>query len=154
MPASKDPVKGDPYVSCYFKVTFGSHIKNVMFTEVGGISKEFEVTEHKLSTPKGQEVVRKIPGRTKWGQLTLKRGITSELDVYKWRQLVEQGKVADARTNGTIQMLDMASDKVLAEWNVSAAWPSKISGPNFKSDANEVATEELTVVYEDIDRKQ
>jgi phage tail-like protein len=65
---------------------------------------------------------------------------------------VELGNVAKARVNGTIHMLDMASDKVVAEWTVTAAWPSKISGPNFKADGNEVATEELTVVYEDIDR--
>lgn len=152
MPASQDPIKGDPYVSCYFKVSFGDHIKNLLFTEINGISKEFEIAEHKIITPKGQEVVRKLPGRVKWGQLTLKRGITSELDVYKWRQTVEQGKVKEARVNGTIHMLDMASDTVLAEWNVTAAWPSKISGPNFKADGNEVATEELTVVYEGIER--
>jgi phage tail-like protein len=152
MPASQDPIKGDPYVSCYFKVSFGDHIKNVLFTEVNGISKEFEIAEHKIVTAKGQEVVRKIPGRSKWGQLTLKRGITGELDVYQWREQVELGNVAKARVNGTIHMLDMASDKVVAEWTVTAAWPSKISGPNFKADGNEVATEELTVVYEDIDR--
>ncbi|MBL8058822.1 MAG: phage tail protein [Anaerolineales bacterium] len=152
MPASQDPIKGDPYVSCYFKVSFGDHVKNLVFTEISGISKEFEIAEHKVLTPKGQEVVRKLPGRVKWGQLTLKRGITSELDVYKWRQLVEQGKVKDARVNGTIHMLDMASDSVLAEWNVTAAWPSKISGPNFKADENAVATEELSVVYEGIER--
>jgi phage tail-like protein len=154
MPASKDPVKGDPYVSCYFKVSFGSHIKNVIFTEVNGIGKEFDIAEHKVVTSKGQEIVRKIPGRTKWGQLTLKRGITAEMDVYQWRRMVEEGKVQDARVNGSVYMLDMASDTVLGQWDVTAAWPSKISGPSLKADANEVATEEITVVYEDIDRVQ
>jgi phage tail-like protein len=152
MPAAKDPIKGDPYVNCYFKVSFGNHIKNAYFTEVSGISREFEITEHKIVTHKGQEVVRKLPGRTKWGDITLKRGLTSEMDVYKWRAMVEQGKVTDARTNGTIYMLHMSTDEVLAQWDLTAAWPSKINGPSFKSDANDAATEELTVVYEDIER--
>jgi phage tail-like protein len=154
MPAAQDPIKGDPFVSCYFAVSFGSHVKNAFFTEINGLAKEFEVAEHKVVTQKGTEIVRKLPGRNKWGQVTLKRGLTSEMDVYKWRALVEQGKVKEARCTGALQMLDMASADVVAEWELIAAWPSKISGPALKTDGNDPATEEITVVYEEINRKK
>jgi len=73
------------------------------FTEVSGIGSETEVVEHKVVTKDGKsDFVQKIPGRLKWGDITLKRGITSELDVYSWRKLVEDGKVATARANGSI----------------------------------------------------
>lgn len=151
MPAATDPVKGDPLLTFLFVVDFGDKLKNVAFTEVGGISKEFEVVEHKVMTSKGSQIVRKIPGRTKWGELTLKRGITTNMDVYKWRKMVEDGAVDKARTNGTITMFDQTL-KPAAKWNVEAAWPSKINGPSFKADGNDVATEEITVVYEHIER--
>lgn len=151
MPVAQNPIKGDPLVSCYFEVDFGSHLKNVRFTEVSGLSAEIAIVEHKVVTQKGQEVIRKVPGRAKWGEITLKRGITGEMDVYEWRQKVVEGKVDQARTNGTIKMLQMDGTQA-AEWNVIAAWPSKINGPTFKSDGDEVAVEEITIVYEDIDR--
>ena len=49
--------------------------------------------EYKASGPKGEFVMKKVPGRMKWNNVTLKRGITSEMDMWKWRKLVEQGKV-------------------------------------------------------------
>lgn len=151
MPVGQDPVKGDPLVSCYFEADFGDHLKNVRFTEISGINAELAVVDHKIISQKGQEVVRKVPGRTKWGDITLKRGITSEMDVYEWRQKVVEGKVDKARTNGTIKMLEHDGNAV-AEWQVTAAWPSKISGPSLKSDGDEIAMEEITICYEYIER--
>jgi len=153
MALGQDPLKGDPLVSCYFEVDFGDHLKNVRFTEVSGINAEVAVVDHKIISAKGQEVVRKVPGRAKWGEITLKRGITAELDVYDWRQKVVEGKVDKARTNGTIKMLEHDGN-VAAIWQVTAAWPSKINGPSLKSDGDEIGTEEITVVYEDITREK
>lgn len=151
MPLGQDPVKGDPLVSCYFEADFGDHLKNVRFTEISGINAELAVVDHKIISQKGIEVVRKVPGRTKWGDITMKRGITSEMDVYEWRQKVVEGKVDKARTNGTIKMLEHDGN-VAAEWQVTAAWPSKINGPSLKSDGDEIAMEEITICYEYIER--
>jgi len=40
----------------------------------------------------------------KWGDVTLKRGITKSMDIWDWRQKVEEGKGGDARRNGSIIM--------------------------------------------------
>ncbi|MBL8880079.1 MAG: phage tail protein, partial [Phycisphaerales bacterium] len=47
-----------------------------------------EIIEHKIVDTKGREIVQKIPGRMKWQDISLKRGITKEMDIWKWRKQV------------------------------------------------------------------
>ena len=89
----------------------------------------------------------------KWGDITLKRGITAEFDIWTWRKQVEDGLVDAARTNGSIIMLDQELTPV-AQWDFENAWPSKVSGPQVQSDSNNYGVEELTIVHEYIVRVQ
>jgi phage tail-like protein len=123
------------------------------FTECSGIGSEHEVVDHKVVTPDGKQVIMKIPGRLKWGDITLKRGVTSSMEIWKWRKLVEDGKVEQARCNGSIVMYDQEL-KPVARWNFQRAWPTKVSGPTPKSDGNEIGLEELTIAHEYIARVQ
>ena len=100
----------------------------------------------------GHEVVRKIPGRLKWTDVTLKRGITSDLQIWEWRQNVVEGKMSDARKNITITMLDRTY-KPISKWHFTKCWPSKVSGPSFKSDDNSFGVEEVTLVHEGMYRE-
>jgi phage tail-like protein len=151
MPAAKDVLQGDPLVS----YNFGIEVEGIIsgfFTECSGLGSESEVIEHKVVGTNGKEVVRKIPGRLKWGDVTLKRGVTTNMDFWDWRKMVEDGNVAQARKNGSIIMYDQEGTEV-ARWNFERGWPSKISGPSVKSDGNEVVVEELTLVHEYIKRE-
>lgn len=149
MPAANDPVAGDPLVSFNFGLDLSGAVVGY-FTEVSGLGSETEVIEHKI-VKDGKEIVRKIPGRLKWGDITLKRGITASMDIWDWRKQVEDGDVASARKNGSIYMLDQEANEV-ARWNFEAGWPSKVSGPSIKSDSNEIGVEELVIVHEYITR--
>jgi len=140
----------DPLVGFNFMIDVGGKIKGY-FTEVSGLGSENDIIESKVMTEKGIEVVLKIPGRLKWGDITLKRGITSNMDMWDWRQMVVDGDVAGARMNGSIVMFDRTGAEA-ARWNVTNAWPLKISGPAPKSDSNEISVEELTLVHEAIVR--
>ena len=62
------------------------------FRECTGLGSENEVVEYKASGPKGEFVIKKVPGRMKWNNITLKRGITDAMDMWKWRKLVEDGQ--------------------------------------------------------------
>ena len=151
MPTANEAAgREDPLLSFNFGIDVGGTIKGY-FTEISGLGSENEIVEQKVVTDKGVEVVLKIPGRLKWGDITLKRGITSNLDLWDWRKQVEDGLVSDARKNGSIIMYDREL-KESARWNFTNAWPSKISGPAPKSDGNEIAIEELTLVHEYIER--
>lgn len=146
------PARGtDPLTGFHFQLDLGGKVAGY-FTEVSGLGSENEVIEHKVISD-GQQIIQKIPGRLKWGDITLKRGITSMMDIWDWRKLVEEGKVNDARTNGSIIMLDQELTPV-AQWDFEGAWPSKVSGPQAQSDSNNYGIEELTVVHEYITRVQ
>lgn len=148
--ANEEAVREDPLVSFHFMIDVQGEITGY-FSEVSGLGSESEIIEQKVVNEKGIEIVKKIPGRLKWGDITLKRGITSNMDMWTWRQKVEEGKVNEARKNGSIVMFDQELAEK-ARWNFVNGWPTKISGPAPKADGNEIGVEELTIAHELIKR--
>jgi phage tail-like protein len=121
------------------------------FQECTGLGSENEVVEYKASGPKGEYVIHKVPGRLKWNNITLKRGITDAMDLWEWRKLVEEGKVEEARKNGSIIMFDQTGKEV-ARWNLTNAWPCKLTGPSPNAGENTPAIEELEITVEGYER--
>jgi phage tail-like protein len=142
----------DPLVGFHYGIEVQG-VVNGYFTECSGIGSENELIEHKVVDDKGRESIQKIPGRLKWQDVTLKRGITSNMDIWDWRDQIVEGKVDDARKNGSIVMFDQAGDEV-ARWNFENAWPLKVSGPSMKADSNEFGIEELVITHEGLYREK
>jgi phage tail-like protein len=140
----------DPLVSAWFGVEFQGSVVGA-FRECTGLGSENEVVEYKASGPKGEYTIKKVPGRMKWQNITLKRGITDSLDMWKWRKIVEEGKIDEARKNGSIVMFNQKGEEV-ARWDFVAAWPNKITGPTANAQNNEVAIEELEITHEGYSR--
>jgi len=136
----------DPLAVFNFGLEFQGTIAGY-FTDCSGIGSENEVIEAKVVDETGHDIVKKVPGRLKWSDISLKRGITSSLDIWDWRQKVVEGNMSDARKNGSIVMFDRAYAEV-ARWNFTNGWPSKVTGPEFKSDSNEFGIEEVVIVHE------
>ena len=140
----------DPLVGFQFAVEVGGMVTGY-FTECSGIGSENEISEHKVVTDDGHEVVQKIPGRLKWNDVSLKRGITDNMQIWEWRAMVEDGKMKDARKNCSIIMMDRNYTPA-ARWDFVNAWPSKVTGPEVKSDSNDFGIEEMTLVHEGMKR--
>ena len=140
----------DPLVSAWYGVEFQGEVKGA-FRECSGLGSQNEVVDYKASGPKGEYIMKKVPGRMTWNPITLKRGITDAMDLWKWRKVVEDGKIDDARKNGSIVMYNQQGQEV-ARWNFVNAWPSKITGPSPNANANEIAIEEMEVVHEGYER--
>jgi phage tail-like protein len=94
------------------------------FQQVSGLSSESTVVEYRSGNEGGTTTTQKIPGVLKWGDITLKRGITADLSLAMWRKLVEDGDVQAARQNGSIVLLN-ASMQPVATWTFVNGWPSK-----------------------------
>jgi phage tail-like protein len=141
----------DPLIGFTFRLDISGQIAG-FFTECSGIGSENEVIDHKVVDDQGQDLIKKIPGRMKWTDVTLKRGVTSSMEIYDWRQKVIDGKVDDARTNCSIHLLSRDYQDIAA-WHFEDAWPSKVSGPTIKSDSNEIAIEEVTIVHQKMYRE-
>ncbi|MFQ5409137.1 MAG: phage tail protein [Anaerolineales bacterium] len=140
----------DPLISFKFSLDMGDNVTG-FFTECSGIGSETEVTDHLVVDENGVDVVMKLPGRLKYTDITLKRGITDTMDIWDWRQKVEEGKIDDARTNCSIIMYDREGTPA-AQWDLINAWPSKVTGPEFKSDSNDYGVEEVVLVHEGMRR--
>ena len=140
----------DPMVGFHFGIEVQGIISGY-FTECSGLGSENDVVDHKVIEGGFKQIVQKIPGRLKWGDITLKRGITAQMDFWDWRKMVEDGKVNDARKNGTITMYDESLSPI-AQWDFVNGWPSKISGPQLQADTNAYGIEEITIVHEGIKR--
>lgn len=140
----------DPLAGFQYALDIGGKVSG-FFQDCSGIGSEHEIIEQKLTDANGRPFIQKIPGRMKWNDVTLKRGITDEMDLWKWRKLVEDGEVDKARTHCSIVMMSRAG-KPVAQWDFVNAWPSKVSGPELKSDSNDYGVEELVIVHEGMTR--
>ena len=142
---------------------YGLDIQGVVagfFSEAYNIGSENEIVEQKTvqQTPRGnQSVVIKIPGKLKFSDITLKRGTTNNMDLWKWRQEVVNGAVNSARRDGSLVMYD-STLKEIARWNFLRAWPSKLIGnpvdASATSPSGSMAIESVTIVVEWLERKK
>ena len=140
----------DPLVGFQYRIEVSGVITGY-FTECSGLGSEHELIEHKIINEQGNEEIRMLPGRRKWDQIKLKRGITDSMEIWDWRKLVEEGQMSDARMNGSIMMLNQELSPV-AQWDFENGWPMKVTGPELKADSNAYGLEELTIVHEGIRR--
>jgi phage tail-like protein len=141
--------KQDPLVSFSFYVDIQGAVVGT-FRECSGLGSETELIEAK-ETDRGKLIYMKIPGALKWENISLKRGVTNSMDIWKWRKQVEKGDISGARKNGSIMMYNQTGDEV-ARWNFTQGWPRKVSGPSFNAQNNEIGIEELEIVHEGIER--
>lgn len=94
---------------------------------------------------------RKLSGVTKYGNITLKWGITDSMELYNWRQQIIDTGAEGARKNMSIILIDEAgSDK--ARWDIVRAWPTKYDPADFSAKGNEVAIDTLEIVHEGFKR--
>ncbi|MGA2828837.1 MAG: phage tail protein [Streptosporangiaceae bacterium] len=84
-------------------------------------------------------------GPVKFSQLTLKRGMTSNLQLWSWLALTARGTVAPA--SGTVTMWDTDSTPVI-EFALQGCLPVRMRGPSLNAREGLVAVEELALVYE------
>ena len=141
----------DPLVAFKFGLEIEGKLSG-FFTTVGGVGSESEVVEHKIVNPDtGETIIQKIPGRLSWTDVTLKRGVTSSIDVWEWRQQIVEGKVEEARTNCSIIAYNQANEEI-ARWNLDNAWPSKVTGPEMDAGSTDYMVEEMTIVHEGMSR--
>jgi phage tail-like protein len=84
-------------------------------------------------------------GPVKFSQLTLKRGMTSNLQLWTWLTLTARGTVAPA--SGTVTMLDTDGTPVI-EFALHGCLPVRMRAPSLNARDGLVAVEELALVYE------
>src|SRR5438067_2323772 len=82
------------------------------FTELSGLTSEMDVTELKENGPDGKLIIKKIPGAHKTPTLTLKRAKNVSMELYKWHKAALDGKVKEARKNGSVILYDYQAGEI------------------------------------------
>lgn len=98
---------------------------------------------------------RKLSGLTKYGNITLKAGITSganSLELFRWHNDVSAGLIGDRRRNIAISVLDESGKTEMARFVISDCWPVKYDPSDLSGKGNEVMIELLELANEGIER--
>jgi len=134
-----------PLPKFYFKVILDSQDNAVSFQEVSGLETETQPIEYRHGDSKLFSTI-KMPGIVKTGNVTLKKGIfVNNNNFWKWYDAIKMNTIE--RETVVIQLLDEGGNPTMT-WTLSNAWPTKITGTDMKSDANEVAVELLELAHE------
>lgn len=113
--------------------------------EVTGLDAETQAVEYRHSDSKTYAPI-KMPGIQKMSQVTIKKGIFVKDDrFWNWYNEIKMNTIS--RQVVKIQLLD-ENGAMQMQWELQNAWPSKITGTDLKSDANEVAIESIDIAYE------
>ncbi len=141
MPTGKKP---DPYTSFRFRIEIGG-ITVAYVSEVTGLQIETETEPYEEGG--ANDFVHKLPKRTKYQNITLKRGITDLDEMWIWHQDVVSGKFK--RKDGSIILMDVSGEDKWW-WNFSEAFPVKWTGPELRADSNTVAFETIELAHHGI----
>lgn len=120
------------------------------FSGVSGLSIEREVIEFREGGESA--VVHKLPGPKKYGDITLKRGLTDSRGGYfhEWLQASIGSEEGPVRRNGVLVAVDRSGGEV-KRWNFTNGWPSKYEIASLETRGEEVAVESITLVVERIE---
>lgn len=134
----------DPYRNFNFLVEIDG-IPSAGFQTVEGLESTTEVIDYR----EGSEATapRKLPGLNKFSNITLKRGLTPNRDLWEWRRTVLDG-VPDRRA-GSIIVLSESREEVL-RLNFRNAWPCRWKIGSLDGLGQEVLVEEIELVVEDL----
>ncbi|MBU3967796.1 MAG: phage tail protein [Euryarchaeota archaeon] len=140
--------RSDPYRNFRFRVEIGG-IQTASFAEATIPDSTTDSVDYREGTDLPFQ--RKLSGLTKYGNITLKKGLTDSMELYEWRKSVEETGAIKARKNISLVLIDEeGNDK--ARWDIMEAWPTKYDPSDFSAKANDVVIETLELVHEGVKR--
>ena len=130
---------------------FGVEIEGIQtakFTHCEGLEAEtyvYEVEEGGLNNN-----THKFFGRTRFPNIVLENGVTSNNDLYKWHRATVLSDKKVERKNGSIIMYN-AAGKEVKRWNFYRAIPCRWVGPRLGKDVEGIAVERIEIAHEGLE---
>jgi phage tail-like protein len=132
-----------PLPKFYFKVKWDS--AEMSFQEVSGLDAQSEEIKYRHGDSSVFSPI-KMPGLQKFGNVTMKKGVfTSDNKFWEWFSKIKMNTIQ--RKPVTISLLD-ENGKPTMVWELTNAWPTKVTGTDLKSEDNNVAIESIEIVHE------
>lgn len=138
-----------PFTSFNFSVeiaidTVAKRICDAAFSECDGLEMTMEVKTIREGGDNARQ--HRLTGPVAYGQLTLKRGMTSNFDLWRWFQevTVNPGLRADANV---VVLAGDGKTEVL-QFLLTRCVPVKLKAPSLNAASGGVAIEEMQLAYE------
>jgi len=137
----------DPYGAYNFKLVIQG-VTEGHFTRCTGLGVKVEAIKYREGGT--AQVVHRLPGRVEYADVTLFYGLTASKDLWLWLESAMKGTVQ--RRNVSIVVLANDGTTEAVRFNLLNAWPSSWAGAPLDALSNEAAIEQLTLVYETLER--
>jgi phage tail-like protein len=137
----------DPFRAYNFKLLIDG-VTQGHFTECSGLNVCVEALYYREGGY--GNVVRRLPGPLKMGDVTLRYGLTNTPELWTWFTASMSG--TPQRKNVSVLMLGMDGLTEVLRWNLNDAWPAEWHGAPLDALGNQVAIESLVLVFESITR--
>lgn len=133
-----------PLPRFHYQVDWGG--VKISFTEITGMDQQVEVIEYRHSDSKDFSKI-KMPGMRKFSNITLKRGkFEGDFDYNTWLDSIANDRTG-SRRDIVVRLMNEKHEPV-AVWKAARCFPVKVTAPDLKSDANEVAIETMEIAHE------
>jgi len=140
-----NPRVADPEGNFVFTLEIDG-IEVAQFKECSGLKSSTQIFE--LEEGGMNHRVHKLPGQSRWENITLRYGVTSDTSLLSWRNEVIQDEFS-LRRNGSIVMKTLQMQEV-RRYNFVQAWPVAWEGPSFDAGAADLAVEMIELAHHGI----
>jgi phage tail-like protein len=141
--AAQAPV--DPFLQTKFWVEIDG-IASAFFTECSGLTAEMEVFEYAEGGL--NDFVHKLPVRTKYSNVTLKRGWVETDELWSWFASCSSGEIQTKSVSIILyENKGQSQAQPKARWDLAQAYPVRWQGPEFQVDSNSVIVETLELAH-------
>jgi phage tail-like protein len=120
-------------------------IEKAQFSECTGLQAQTEVFEYKEGGM--NDYSHKLPGRTTFSNITLKRGLTDTTELWDWYSNVrtKKDKASEVKSVSVVQYNEDGAEKL--RWNLTGAFPVKWSGPGFNATNSSASIESFELAF-------
>lgn len=137
----------DPYGAFNFRVTIGG-VAVAHFVECSGPDIRIETVEYREAGL--AQVVHHIPTITTYGEITLRQGLTSGMEMWDWFMAAVEGDIRPLPVS--IILLDTRGTTPVTQFDLERAIPVRATGSHLRATAREVYIQEFGLKYETIER--
>ncbi|HXH22477.1 MAG TPA: phage tail protein [Dehalococcoidia bacterium] len=138
-----DSLKSDKYVIGPRYCVEIDGLIEATFSECSGLSATLRTD--KWEEGGANETTLKFPGRTDFGNIVLKRGVTSSAELFRW--FTDQLMGVKNRKTVTIKLVNHDLE-VLESWEFKDAFPVKWTGPTLQATSNAIAIESFEIAHD------
>jgi len=138
-----------PFVSFNFSVEIypdgkSAPLCKAAFAECDGLEMTHDVKTIRSGGDNGRSV--RVPGLVNYSNVTLKRGMTDNFDLWAWFE----DSIADPylRANAEVVLLGEDGSSERARFQLHRCLPAKLKAPSLNAKDGQIAIEELQIAYE------